>query len=40
MRRCNVQEERALAIAGVLSRACPGVRDDVDDEEVREDERV
>lgn len=40
MSKRNVQEERALAIAGVLFRACPGVRDDVSDEEVREDERV
>lgn len=40
MSKHNVQEERALVIAEVLFRASPGVRDDVDDEEVREDVRV
>lgn len=39
MSKHNVQEEPAPAIAG-LFRASPGVRDDVDDEEVREDVRV
>lgn len=34
------RKNEALAIAGNTFRASPGVRDDVDDEEVREDVRV